>query len=57
MAQESDWQRQQQAAMALTHDILRQQGQGQEPIIHGEDLALLSDMQRRVIAPGGYGVQ
>ena len=53
----SDWQQERQAAERLTLDILRQQGQGQEPIIHQEDLALLNERQLRSIAPGGYGVQ
>lgn len=36
--------------------ILREQDRGQEPIVPGEDLALLSDLQRRVVDQRGYGV-
>jgi hypothetical protein len=54
---DSQWQRERQAAEALTQKILREQAQGQEPVIRQEDLALLNDRQLRSIAEGGYGVQ
>jgi uncharacterized protein with NRDE domain len=54
---DSQWQRERQAAEALTQRILREQAQGQEPMIPQEDLALLNDRQRATIAANGYGVQ
>lgn len=36
--------------------ILREQDRGQEPIVPAEDLALLSDLQRRVVDQRGYGL-
>lgn len=51
-----NWEQEAQAANKLTMDTLRAQGQGQEPVIPAEDLALLNDTQRRMIAEGGYGV-
>jgi hypothetical protein len=44
------------AQNAVFTRIMREQGRGQEPIVPMEDLGLLSDLQRRVIAQRGYGV-
>jgi hypothetical protein len=57
MSPESQWQRERQAAEALTQRILQEQAQGQEPVMHQEDLALLNERQLRTIAERGYGVQ
>ncbi|HVU61248.1 MAG TPA: hypothetical protein VHD58_06290 [Mycobacteriales bacterium] len=54
---DSQWQHERQAAEALTQRILREQQQGQEPIIHQEDLALLNQRQLNTINHGPYGVQ
>ena len=37
-----NWQQERQAAERLTQEILRQQSQGQEPVIRRQDLALLN---------------
>jgi hypothetical protein len=50
------FQAEQDAQNAVFTRLLREQDAGQEPIVPAEDLALLSDLQRRVVDQRGYGV-